>query len=131
MLGPSTILFLLVNSQKHEVNPAEMATRAHASIATTKGSAFHMSSPKLEWIIDSVATDHTAFDPSQLICCKPSTQSTSSRGRRLIALPLAMPTCELWSFVPRLDSSSLAAGQHLEFCWLAKQSPSWIVSPVH
>ncbi|CAL2257244.1 unnamed protein product [Prunus armeniaca] len=64
-----------------------MATQAHASITTTKGSAFDMLSPKLEWIIDSGATDHTTFDPSQLISRKPSTQSvTSSQGRRLITV---------------------------------------------
>ncbi|KAH0987315.1 hypothetical protein GBA52_014492 [Prunus armeniaca] len=60
-----------------------MATQAHVSIATTKCSTFHMSSPKLEWIIDSDATDHMTFDPSQLISRKPSTQSVVSNANKI------------------------------------------------
>ncbi|KAI5314011.1 hypothetical protein L3X38_043187 [Prunus dulcis] len=36
MSGTPTILPLIADSQKHAVNPADSATRTHASIATTK-----------------------------------------------------------------------------------------------
>ncbi|CAL8151979.1 unnamed protein product [Prunus armeniaca] len=85
MLGPFTILFLFADSQKHAVNPVEMATRAHVSIATTKCSTFYMSSPKPEWIINSDATDHTTFDHSQLISRKPSTQSVVSNANSTLS----------------------------------------------
>ncbi|KAI5326946.1 hypothetical protein L3X38_026342 [Prunus dulcis] len=61
------------DSKKHVINSADPATRTHASIATTKGSTFHTSSQKSAWIIDSGATNHMTFDPSQLISRKSST----------------------------------------------------------
>ncbi|CAL2246759.1 unnamed protein product [Prunus armeniaca] len=73
MLGTPTILHLIANSQKHAVNPADPATQTLASITTTKGSTFHTSSKNSAWIIDSGATDHMTFDPSQLINRKSST----------------------------------------------------------
>ncbi|KAI5316579.1 hypothetical protein L3X38_036286 [Prunus dulcis] len=75
------ILYLLADSQKHAVNPAKSATQACASIATTKGSAFHTSSPKSTWSVDSGATDHMTFDPGQLLVAK-----ISSQGRRLVVV---------------------------------------------
>ncbi|CAL9005228.1 unnamed protein product [Prunus brigantina] len=62
MSDPPTILSLLADSQKHVVNHTEQATQARASIATTKGSAFHTSSSKHTWIIDLSATNHMTFD---------------------------------------------------------------------
>ncbi|CAL2270443.1 unnamed protein product [Prunus armeniaca] len=74
------ILPLIADSKKHAVNPAGRATRTHTSIATTKGSTFHTSSQKSTWIIDSGATDHMTFDPSQLISRKSSTLSVVSNA---------------------------------------------------
>ncbi|KAI5326945.1 hypothetical protein L3X38_026341 [Prunus dulcis] len=75
MSGPLTILSLFADSQKHEVNPADSATRTRASIATAKGSVFHTSSKKSAWIIDSSATNHMTFGPGQVIGHKSSTPS--------------------------------------------------------
>ncbi|KAI5343210.1 hypothetical protein L3X38_011086 [Prunus dulcis] len=80
MSVPPTILSFLANSQKYAVNSIEQATRARASIATTKGSASHTSSPKQTWIVDSGATNHLTFDDGQLITHKPSTQSVVSNA---------------------------------------------------
>ncbi|KAI5339964.1 hypothetical protein L3X38_019238 [Prunus dulcis] len=75
-----TILPLIADSKKYAVNPADPATLTHTSIATTKGSTFHKSSQKSAWIIDSSATDHMTFDPSQLISCKSSPLSAVSNA---------------------------------------------------
>ncbi|KAI5328105.1 hypothetical protein L3X38_027501 [Prunus dulcis] len=75
-----TILPFILDSKKHVINLADPATRTHASIATTKGSTFHTSSQKSAWIIDSGATDHMTFDPSQLISRKSSTMSAVSNA---------------------------------------------------
>ncbi|CAL8138099.1 unnamed protein product [Prunus armeniaca] len=80
MSGTPTILHLIVDSQKHAVNPADSATRTPASITTTKGSTFHTSSKNSAWIINSSATDHMTFDPSQLINRKSSTSSVMSNA---------------------------------------------------
>ncbi|CAL8152106.1 unnamed protein product [Prunus armeniaca] len=80
MSGTPTILPLIVDSKKNVVNPADPATRTHASIATTKGSTFHTSSQKSAWIIESGATDHMTLDPSQLISRKSSTLSSVSNA---------------------------------------------------
>ncbi|CAL8999933.1 unnamed protein product [Prunus brigantina] len=80
MSGTLMILPLIADSQKHAVNPADMATRTYASIATTKGSTFHKSSQKFAWIIDSGATDHMTFDPGKLISRKSSTLSVVSNA---------------------------------------------------
>ncbi|CAL8167696.1 unnamed protein product [Prunus armeniaca] len=74
------ILPLIADSKKHAVNPAGRATRTHTSIATTEGSTFHTSSQKSAWIINSGATDHLTFDPSQLISRKSSTLSAVSNA---------------------------------------------------
>ncbi|CAL2267190.1 unnamed protein product [Prunus armeniaca] len=71
-------------SQKHAVNPAELTTWARTSIAITKGSAFHMSSPKSTWIIDLSDMDHMTFHPKQLISLKPSTQSMVSNANDIL-----------------------------------------------
>ncbi|CAL2259551.1 unnamed protein product [Prunus armeniaca] len=73
MSKPPTIHFFLADSQKHAVTPTESATRTRASIATTKGFAFHTSSPKPTWIIDLGAMDHMAFDPNQHLSRKSTT----------------------------------------------------------
>ncbi|CAL2236964.1 unnamed protein product [Prunus armeniaca] len=70
MSGPPMILSLLPDSHKHAVNPTKLTTSAY-----TKGSTFHMSSPKPTWIIDSGVMDHMTFDSGQLISHKLSTQS--------------------------------------------------------
>ncbi|CAL2275705.1 unnamed protein product [Prunus armeniaca] len=80
MSGPPTILSLIADSQKHAVNYVDPVTRTHASIATTKDSAFHMSSQKSAWIIDSGATDHMTFDHGQPISHKSSTPSVMSNA---------------------------------------------------
>ncbi|CAL2267942.1 unnamed protein product [Prunus armeniaca] len=54
--------------------------RTCAFITTTKDSAFHTFSKKSAWIIDSGATDHMTFDPSQLISRKSSTPSVVSNA---------------------------------------------------
>ncbi|KAI5339123.1 hypothetical protein L3X38_018395 [Prunus dulcis] len=69
------ILSFIADSQKYAVNLVDPATQTLASIAATKGSAFHMSSQKSAWIIDSGPTDHMPFDPGQLIRRKSSTSS--------------------------------------------------------
>ncbi|CAL9030187.1 unnamed protein product, partial [Prunus brigantina] len=68
-----TILHLIVDSQKHAVNPADLATRTPTSITITKGSTFHTSSKNSVWIIDLGSMDHMTFDPGQLINRKSST----------------------------------------------------------
>ncbi|CAL2238038.1 unnamed protein product [Prunus armeniaca] len=80
MSEPFTIHSFLADSQKHAVTPIEPATRARASMSTTKGFAFHTSSPKPTWIINSGATDHMKFDPSQLISRKSTTPSVVSNA---------------------------------------------------
>ncbi|CAL8173723.1 unnamed protein product [Prunus armeniaca] len=42
---------------------------------------------------------------------------------------LAVPACELWSSVPRLDYSSLDAGSGSKILRTSQQSPGWIVFP--
>ncbi|CAL9017947.1 unnamed protein product [Prunus brigantina] len=119
MLRPLTILFLLADPPKHVVNPAKPATQARASMATTKGSVFHTPSPKPEWIIDSGATDHTTFDPSQLISCKPSTQlvvsnanSTPSPVAEEVSLYISkFIHLDSILIVPSLDHNLLSAAQ--------------------
>ncbi|CAL2225005.1 unnamed protein product [Prunus armeniaca] len=98
MSGPPKILSLIADSQKHAVNLADLATRTR-SIATTKGSAFHTSSQKSVWIIDSGATDHMTFDHSQLISCKSSTPSAMSNANDSVLL------------VPSLDHNLLSVAQ--------------------
>ncbi|CAL2236685.1 unnamed protein product [Prunus armeniaca] len=80
MSGPSTIHSLFVDSRKHAIIPTKPATRACASIAITKGSAFYTSSPKPTWIIDSNVTDHMTFDLNQVISCTPTTQLVVSNA---------------------------------------------------
>ncbi|CAL2271615.1 unnamed protein product [Prunus armeniaca] len=72
-LGNPTILPLIADSQKHTISHVDSATQTHASITTTKGSTFHMSSQKSAWINDLGATDHMTFALGQLISCKTST----------------------------------------------------------
>lgn len=50
MSGTHTILHLIVDSKKHAVNPADLATHTPTSITTTKGSTFHTSSKTRYWI---------------------------------------------------------------------------------
>ncbi|KAI5314957.1 hypothetical protein L3X38_044133 [Prunus dulcis] len=80
MSGSPTILSLIADSQKPVVTLADSTTRTRASIPTTKDSAFHTSSQKSAWIIDSGATDHMTFDPNQLISRKSSTPSMVSNA---------------------------------------------------
>ncbi|KAI5342659.1 hypothetical protein L3X38_010535 [Prunus dulcis] len=80
MSKPPTIHSFLADSLTHAVTPTELATRARASMSTTKGSAFHKSSLKPTWIIDSGATNHMKFDPSQLISSKSTTSSVASNA---------------------------------------------------
>ncbi|CAL8991754.1 unnamed protein product, partial [Prunus brigantina] len=113
------ILSLLVDSQKHAVNHAEQATWACASIATTKGSAFHTSSPKHIWIIDSGATDDMTFHPNELITHKPSTQSLVSNANGTPSLMVGEGSLSLSNFinleyvlvVPSLDHNLLFVAQ--------------------
>ncbi|CAL9004729.1 unnamed protein product [Prunus brigantina] len=102
---PLTIHSFLADSQKHAVTPIEPTTRARASTSTTEGSAFHTSSPKPTWIINSGATDHIKFDPSQLISRKSTTLSVvpnangtaSSMVRECDTCELAKSHCILFS----------------------------------
>ncbi|CAL8117244.1 unnamed protein product [Prunus armeniaca] len=119
MSNPPTILSLLADSQKHAVNPTEQDTRAHASIATTKGSAFHTSSPKHIWIIDSGATNHMTIDHGQLITHKPSMQSVVSNANGTPSPVVGLGSLSLSNFinldfvlvVPSLDHNLLFVAQ--------------------
>ncbi|CAL8082211.1 unnamed protein product [Prunus armeniaca] len=119
MSGPPTILSLLVDSKKHAVNHAEQATRARASIATIKGSAFHTSSPKHTWIIDLSAMDDMTFYPDQLITHKPSTQSVVFNANGTPSLVVGDGSLSLYNFinldsvlvVPSLDHNLLSVAQ--------------------
>ncbi|KAI5356447.1 hypothetical protein L3X38_009342 [Prunus dulcis] len=103
MLGPPTIHSLIADSQKHAATPAEPATRVCASIATTKGSAFHTSSPKPTWIIDSGGTDHMTFDHDQVISRTPTTQSVVSNANGTPSSLVGESSLSLSNFI-HLDS---------------------------
>ncbi|CAL2255062.1 unnamed protein product [Prunus armeniaca] len=119
MLGAPTILPFIADSKKNAVNPADLATRTHASIATTKGSTFKTLSQKSPWIINSGATDHMTFDPSQLISRKSSTLSAMSNangtpfpviGEGSISLSISLHLDSVL-LVPSLDHNLLYVAQ--------------------
>ncbi|CAL2267950.1 unnamed protein product [Prunus armeniaca] len=119
MSGTPIILPFIAYSHKHAVNPTNLATRTRASITTTKGSAFHTSSQKSAWIIDSGSTDHMTFNLGQLISRKSSTPSVVSNANGTPSLVVGEGSLSLSTslqlnsvfLVPSLDHNLLTSSQ--------------------